>query len=51
MQLHEQYRPSCWSEVVGQDKAIKKVKLLIERGLGGRAFFISGQRGFERTAS
>ncbi len=49
MQLYELYRPSCWSDVVGQDKAIKKIKLLIKRGLGGRAFFLSGQSGTGKT--
>ena len=49
MQLHEQYRPRSWSEVVGQDKAIAKVKLLAKRGLAGRAYWITGQSGTGKT--
>ena len=45
MQLHEQYRPKTWSEVVGQDKAIARIAKLRQRGIGGRAFFVSGQSG------
>ncbi len=45
MQLHLQYRPKTWSEVVGQDKAIAKIDALRKRGLGGRAYWISGQSG------
>lgn len=44
--LHERYRPRQWSEVVGQDDAIRTVSRLRERGiLAGRAFWISGQSG------
>lgn len=45
MQLHEQYRPSTWSEVVGQDKALARIAKLRRRGIGGRAFWITGQSG------
>jgi DNA polymerase-3 subunit gamma/tau len=47
--LHEQYRPAAWSDVVGQDKAIATIDRLRERGLGGRAFFISGGSGTGKT--
>ena len=49
MQLHEQYRPQTWSDVVGQDKAIAKIKRLAQRGLAGRAYWISGQSGTGKT--
>lgn len=49
MQLHEQYRPRDWSEVVGQEKALKIVNGLRNRGLGGRAVWISGQSGTGKT--
>jgi DNA polymerase-3 subunit gamma/tau len=45
MQLVEKYRPRTWSDVVGQDKVVAKLKALAERGLGGRAFWISGPSG------
>ena len=48
-QLHEQYRPRSWGEVVGQDKAIKKLHTVARRGWGGRAYWISGQSGTGKT--
>lgn len=49
MQLHEQYRPADWGHVIGQDKAIERVRLLAQRGLAGRAYWISGQSGTGKT--
>ncbi len=49
MQLHEQYRPSTWSEVVGQDKTLAKIDRLRKRGLAGRAYWLSGQSGTGKT--
>ncbi len=47
--LHEQYRPRTWTDVVGQDKAVKTVQTLARRGLSGRAFWVSGQSGTGKT--
>ena len=47
--LFEQYRPSTWPEVVGQDKAIGRINTLRKRGLGGRAYWLSGQSGTGKT--
>jgi DNA polymerase III gamma/tau subunit len=44
-QLYEKFRPKSWAEVVAQDKAVSVLKSLAERGLGGRALFITGQTG------
>jgi DNA polymerase-3 subunit gamma/tau len=49
MQLHEQYRPQAWSEVVGQEKAIAQIRALRQRGLARRAYWISGQSGTGKT--
>ena len=49
MQLHEQYRPRCWSEVVGQDKVLAKIERLRKRGLAGRAYFLSGASATGKT--
>ena len=49
MQLHEQFRPKRWADVVDQDKAIEQINQLRKRGLGGRAYFISGQSGTGKT--
>lgn len=45
MQLHEQYRPTLWSEVASQDKAVAKINRLRARGLTGRAYWVSGSSG------
>jgi DNA polymerase III gamma/tau subunit len=49
MQLYEQYRPTTFDEVLGQDKALAKVAALARRGLAGRAYWISGQSGTGKT--
>ena len=49
MQLHEQYRPRCLDEVVGQDRAIARIQRLAARGLAGRAYWLSGQSGTGKT--
>lgn len=49
MQLHEQYRPRTWAEVVGQEKVLARIEQLRRRGLGGRAFFLSGSSGSGKT--
>lgn len=48
--LFEQYRPQTWSDVVGQDKALKTIEILRNRGLGGRAYFISGKSGTGKSS-
>ena len=47
--LYEQYRPQSWADVVGQDKACQQVQTVARRGLGGRAFWISGASGTGKT--
>jgi replication-associated recombination protein RarA len=49
MPLHEEYRPRDWSDVIGQDKAIKRVAALRRRGLSGRAFWLTGASGVGKT--
>jgi len=49
MQLHEEYRPQCWAQVVGQEKALAKIELLRRRSLAGRAYWISGSSGSGKT--
>jgi len=49
MQLHEQYRPRAWHEVVGQDKVIQRIEALKARSLGGRAYFLTGPSGAGKT--
>ncbi len=47
--LFEQYRPQAWTDVVGQDKAVSKIKALAKRGLAGRAWWLAGQSGTGKT--
>lgn len=49
MQLFEQYRPTCWENVIGQDKAIGRIRTVAKRGYAGRAFWISGNSGQGKT--
>jgi DNA polymerase III gamma/tau subunit len=49
MQLHEQYRPRQWSDVIGQAKALERIQQLRKRGLAGRAYWLSGQSGTGKT--
>jgi DNA polymerase-3 subunit gamma/tau len=47
--LYEQYRPTQWRDVVGQDKTLKRIDVLRRRGLSGRAYWLSGQSGTGKT--
>ena len=47
--LFEKHRPTSFSDVVGQDKAVKQVALLRSRGFGGRAIWLSGPSGGGKT--
>lgn len=47
--LHESARPTRLSGVVGQDKAVKVVRALRSRGLGGRALFFIGPSGMGKS--
>lgn len=51
MQLAEVYRPSRWSEVIAQPKALKAIGVIRKRAgtLGGQAYFISGPSGTGKT--
>ena len=43
--LHEQYRPTSFEDVVGQDRAVRSIKQVIARGWGGRAWWFTGFSG------
>ena len=49
LSLYEQYRPKCWSDVLGQAKVIGRIDTLRHRGLAGRAYWLSGQSGTGKT--
>lgn len=47
--LYERYRPKAFTEVLGQGKAVRKIRAVLQRGWGGRAFWISGASGIGKT--
>ena len=47
--LYIKYRPQTFDELVGQDKAIKRLQVILRNGAGGRAFWISGKSGTGKT--
>jgi len=49
MMLFEKMRPDNWGAVIGQEKVVKMIQRLKDRGLGGRAFWISGKSGQGKT--
>jgi len=49
MRLFEQYRPKTWDELVGHDKIKAQIDALRKRGLGGRAYWITGGSGRGKT--
>ncbi len=49
IQLHESYRPRTWAEVIAQPKALARIDALRPRGLGGRAYFLTGASGTGKT--
>ena len=50
MHFSDKYRPKQWSDVVGQDKIVARLRALAARGgLAGRAYWLSGQSGTGKT--
>src|SRR5947209_2164918 len=47
--LAEQYRPRTFADVVGQEKVVSRILALRQRGLAGRAYWLSGQSGTGKT--
>lgn len=48
--LFEKHRPTTLDQVVGQDKAVRQVRTLLDRGgAGGKAFWITGPSGSGKT--
>jgi len=52
MQLFEQHRPKAWSEFVGQDKAITRIRATVSRsGFDRGAFLFQGPSGSGKTSA
>lgn len=47
--LYEQYRPQSLAEVVGQERAVKRLQTVAQRGLVGRVFWFTGGSGRGKT--
>lgn len=47
--LYEKYRPEKLAEIKGQTQAVGKVRMMLKRGWGGRAYWISGASGTGKT--
>lgn len=48
--LFERYRPSSLDDVIGQDRAVRTIRGILDRsGAGGRAFWMSGPSGAGKT--
>src|SRR5262249_48227960 len=45
----EQYRPKTWADVAGQDAAVRAIRTVLERGWGGRAWWLVGPSGTGKT--
>ena len=45
MRLYEKHRPTTLDAVLGQDRAVTRLRRMLESGIGGRAFWISGSSG------
>src|SRR5439155_21880948 len=50
VQLTEQYRPRIWEDVCGQDEVIATINTLRKRGLGGRAYVLTGKSGTGKSS-
>ncbi len=49
MRLYEKYRPSTLGDVLGQDRAVTRIGRMLDTGIGGRAFWLSGASGTGKT--
>jgi len=49
MNLADKYRPGTLDGIIGQPEAVETIRTLANRGLGGRAYWISGKSGHGKT--
>ena len=49
MRLYEKHRPTTLDAVLGQDRAVTRLRRMLDTGIGGRAFWISGSSGVGKT--
>lgn len=52
MRLIDKYQPRTWSDIIGQEKAIAKIRRIVERpGFSGDAFWLTGNSGVGKTST
>jgi len=52
MQLFEEYRPKSWADFIGQDKAIRSIRAIVERaGFDRGCFLFTGPSGSGKTSA
>ena len=49
MRLYEKYRPTSLGDILGQDRAVTRIRRMLDTGIGGRAFWLSGASGTGKT--
>jgi len=49
MKLYEKYRPKSFDQVIGQSAAVAGIRYVLNRGWGGKAWFIHGPSGAGKT--
>ena len=49
MVIYEKYRPKTFDEIIGQEAAVKKARLVCKRGAEHNAFWITGKSGQGKT--
>jgi DNA polymerase-3 subunit gamma/tau len=49
MSIYEKYRPHAFDDVLGQDKAVRQIRRVVDSGWGERAYWISGASGTGKT--
>jgi len=49
MRLYEKHRPTTLDAVLGQERAVTRLRRMIDTGIGGRAFWVSGMSGIGKT--
>lgn len=47
--LADKYRPRTWRDVIAQEKIVRQLERMEQKGFGGRAFWIAGPSGAGKT--
>lgn len=50
IRLTEKYRPKTLADIIGQEKALNKLRIVINRSWGGHAYYLTGKSGTGKTS-